>query len=112
MHLIVLGGASEAASSPSRDERLIALLAESAKARARARALVLATPERTVNETAAAHQRCRKRLAKLLRLSVLAPDIIQTILRGEQPSSLTPAKLLDIEMPLSWHEQRVAFGLA
>ena len=50
---------------------------------------------------------------RLVRLSYLAPDIIQTILDGGQPRDLTADKLLaHSRLPLSWHEQRAVLGFA
>jgi len=47
----------------------------------------------------------------LLRLSWLAPDITRTILRGEQPPSLTADKLSRAtRIPFDWHGQRAALG--
>jgi hypothetical protein len=39
-------------------------------------------------------------------LSYLAPDIVMDILNGRQPVSWTPGKLLALEIPSSWTEQR------
>jgi hypothetical protein len=50
---------------------------------------------------------------RLLRLSYLAPDIIQAILDGRQPRDLTADKLLArSRLPLTWHEQRRLLGFA
>jgi site-specific DNA recombinase len=50
---------------------------------------------------------------RLLRLSYLAPDITQAILKGRQPRDLTADKLLaHSRLPLTWHEQRTALGFA
>jgi DNA invertase Pin-like site-specific DNA recombinase len=50
---------------------------------------------------------------RLVRLSYLAPDIIQAILDGHQPRDLTPEKLLEhSRLPLAWHDQRTALGFA
>jgi hypothetical protein len=50
---------------------------------------------------------------RLVRLSYLAPDIIQAILDGRQPRGLTPDKLLaHSRLPLAWREQRTALGFA
>jgi site-specific DNA recombinase len=50
---------------------------------------------------------------RLVRLSYLAPDIIQAIIDGRQPRHLTPDKLLaHSRLPLSWRDQRTAFGFA
>src|SRR5499433_2412307 len=50
---------------------------------------------------------------RLVRLSYLAPDIIQAILDGRQPHDLTADKLLaHSRLPLAWHDQRTALGFA
>jgi hypothetical protein len=50
---------------------------------------------------------------RLVRLSYLAPDIIQAILDGRQPRNLTPDKLLaHSRLALAWHDQRTALGFA
>src|SRR5215813_5773227 len=50
---------------------------------------------------------------RLIRLSYLAPDIIQAILEGRQPRDLTPDKLLaHSRLPLVWNEQRTVLGFA
>jgi DNA invertase Pin-like site-specific DNA recombinase len=50
---------------------------------------------------------------RLVRLSYLAPDIIQAILDGRQPRNLTPDMLLaHSRLPLAWHDQRTALGFA
>ena len=48
-----------------------------------------------------------------VRLSYLAPDIIQATLDGRQPSDLTADKLLAYSrLPLTWHEHRRVLGFA
>ena len=50
---------------------------------------------------------------RLVRLSYLAPDIVQAILDGRQPRDLTPDKLLaHSRLPIGWHEQRTVLGFA
>ena len=50
---------------------------------------------------------------RLVRLSYLAPDIIQAILDGRQARDLTADKLLaHSRLPLTWHEQRRVLGFA
>jgi len=52
-------------------------------------------------------------IAKLVRLSWLAPDIISAILDGHQPASLNGRRLLRTsDLPLSWSAQRRALGFA
>src|SRR6266404_3852556 len=53
----------------------------------------------------------RSYFTRLVRLSYLAPDIIQAILDGRQPPDLTPEKLLEhSRLPLAWHDQRIVLG--
>jgi DNA invertase Pin-like site-specific DNA recombinase len=55
----------------------------------------------------------RSYFTRLVRLSYLAPDIIQAILDGRQPRDLTADKLLaHSRLPLAWHDQRTALGFA
>jgi hypothetical protein len=49
-------------------------------------------------------------VARMLTLTLLAPDITQAILEGQQPKGLKLATLLR-GIPLAWEEQRRAFGL-
>ena len=50
---------------------------------------------------------------RLVRLSYLAPEIIQAILDGRQPRDLTADKLLaHSRLPLTWREQRTVLGFA
>ena len=50
---------------------------------------------------------------RLIRLSYLAPDIIEAILDGRQPRDLTADTLLaHSRLPLGWHEQRTVLGIA
>jgi hypothetical protein len=44
-----------------------------------------------------------------LRFAYLAPDIVEAIVEGRQPSILT-IKLLLKGIPLDWAERRAAFG--
>ena len=51
----------------------------------------------------------RSYLSRTMRLSLLAPDIVEAILNGTQPATL---RLADLEIPFSidWAQQRVTFG--
>jgi len=53
----------------------------------------------------------RSYLSRTIRLSLLAPDIVEAILAGTQPPTL---RLADLEGPFSidWQEQRTAFGFS
>jgi len=48
-------------------------------------------------------------IAKTIRMTQLAPDVIETILDGRQPQSLTLADLLR-PFPDTWQDQRRHFG--
>lgn len=87
---------------PARDDKLIALLADAHAARR----LVLDHPEIPLTELARQQGKCRKHLSQLIELSCLAPDIVEMVLAGKQPVSLTFSKLRSNPLPLSWSEQR------
>jgi hypothetical protein len=51
-------------------------------------------------------------VGRLIRLAFLAPEIVESILEGRQPSTLTAEALTRrIELPLSWCAQRTALNL-
>jgi len=64
---------------------------------------------RSASELAAHEKITDSYVARILTLTVLAPDITQTILDGRQPKGLKLATLLR-GIPLAWEEQRRAFG--
>jgi hypothetical protein len=47
-------------------------------------------------------------LARLLRLTILAPDLIEAILDGTEPDGLSLGKLY--RLPVGWNEQRQVLG--
>jgi site-specific DNA recombinase len=50
---------------------------------------------------------------RLFRLTLLAPDIVNTILNGGHPPELTARRLMDdTRLPLDWNEQRRSLGFA
>ena len=51
----------------------------------------------------------RSYLSRTIRLSLLAPDIVNAILYGTQPATLQLAHL-EGPFPIVWEEQRVAIG--
>ena len=53
---------------------------------------------------------CRSTLTQRIKLSYLAPDIIEAILAGTQPRSLTRRRLASIDLPIDWREQRKMLG--
>jgi hypothetical protein len=48
-------------------------------------------------------------VARTLKLTTLAPDIIEAIINGEEPSGLSLSTLVKT-FPLDWSEQRTFFG--
>ena len=48
--------------------------------------------------------------ARLLRLTLLAPDIVEAILMGEEPSGLSLTTLTK-QLPVAWEVQRVWLGI-
>ncbi|QBG46033.1 hypothetical protein EGM51_00875 [Verrucomicrobia bacterium S94] len=48
-------------------------------------------------------------ISRTLKLTTLAPDIIEAILNGEEPDGLSLSKLV-LSFPLDWEEQRAHFG--
>ena len=51
----------------------------------------------------------RTYVGRMMRLTSLAPDIIEAILRGEEPDGLSLEKLRK-NLPVWWQEQRKAYG--
>ena len=64
----------------------------------------------SISEMAAAERIERGYLGSLLRLTLLAPDIVEAILDGRQPEGATLPLLLK-PMPAAWSQQRTALGL-
>lgn len=62
----------------------------------------------TVSEIAAAEKINPSYLSRVLRLTLLAPDIVEAILDGRQPAGLQLDDLLR-PFPVGWSEQRGAF---
>jgi hypothetical protein len=82
------------------------------KALARARAWQRMLDEgryATIGELAKGEKIAIAYLSRVLRLNLLAPDIVQAILDGKQPRTLQLEQLLKA-WPLEWQEQRKALG--
>lgn len=47
-------------------------------------------------------------MARLMRLSLLSPEIVHAIMDGRQPAGITLANLMD-PFPLDWEEQRACW---
>ena len=64
----------------------------------------------TVAALAAAVGLERSYVARVLNLSLLAPDLADAILHGQEPSGLSLARLRD-DFPVEWARQRITLGL-
>ncbi|ODU24758.1 MAG: hypothetical protein ABS88_20230 [Sphingopyxis sp. SCN 67-31] len=90
----------------ARDEKLVELISEAFETRA----LVMASPDLALHKLAEREGRCRKQMTQLLKLSWLSPRIVDGIMRGSQPPSLTRKRLMAIELSPSWSEQERLLG--
>ena len=62
---------------------------------------------RSIYELAQRHGVNRTSISRLIPLAFLAPDIVEAILDGRQPTELTVSRLKQIgDLPVSWQEQR------
>ena len=66
---------------------------------------------RSVTELAAALGVDRSYVGRILRLTLLAPDIIELIVAGREPSGLSLERLVKA-MPVEWEEQRRGLRVA
>lgn len=63
----------------------------------------------SVNELAKAHGKNASYVAAILRLTLLAPDIVKAVLDGLQSPTIQLQPLMRNGMPLAWEEQRSTF---
>jgi len=63
----------------------------------------------TLNELAAAEKINSSYVSRLLRLTLLAPDIVEAILDGRQPVGMTLPGLME-KFPVEWEGQRDALS--
>ena len=63
----------------------------------------------TIDELAAAEKINGSYVSRILRLTLLAPDIVEAILDGRQSTEVTPPALME-PFQVEWHGQRVALG--
>ena len=91
----------------NRDGRLVGLVAE-------AHAVRRAVLEQTgsLAQIATRLGKCRGHLADMMRISYLAPDIVDAIVAGRQPASLKRKTLMASQLSLNWAEQRRQLGFA
>ena len=100
----------ESGAKPEIDQNLVALIREAFSQRTQ----LLIGPDDSVEAMIERLGIARGRLSSLIRLSYLAPDIVQAILAGRQPVELTPTRLLKLSqgLPHDWKEQRSFLGFA
>lgn len=91
-----------------RDKGLIALLVEARDVYK----LVLDNPDQSIRSLIRQAGKCRHRFYRLLRIAMLAPDIVIACVEGTQPIDLTPAVLLEADLPICWQKQRELLGFA
>ena len=106
LRLVIPGPQTISIDQATRDDKLVALIAEAYQARQ----LILASPDQSIAAIAANHGRCRTRLGKLAAIGCLAPDIVTAIVEGRQPAMLTARTLQDIDLPFAWADQRALLG--
>lgn len=58
-----------------------------------------------LDEIAKAEKICPAFISRIIRLALLAPDIVEMILEGKQPADLTLKKLMN-QVPVDWGRQR------
>ena len=105
MRIILEDGSGSTAPDPS----LLRLLVRANAIRDR----LLADRSLTLEEIAKEEKMVPSYATRLLRLTLLAPNIVGAILNGDQPLELTARKLMDdTRLPLDWNEQRRALGFA
>ncbi|MBI1188889.1 MAG: hypothetical protein GC206_16410 [Alphaproteobacteria bacterium] len=101
--VIAAGGAS----TPSRIDR--ALVRAVVLARRWADELAEGDPP-SIQALADREDACPMYTGKLLPLAFLAPDLVEAILDGRQPSRMTLAGLIEATLPLGWADQRAFFS--
>ena len=52
----------------------------------------------------------RSYVSRIMRLALLAPDIIESIMTGSEPGEITFKKLTARPVPVEWNKQREMFG--
>jgi site-specific DNA recombinase len=77
------------------------------------KATLLQSGDASLTETGRSEGISRSYLTRLARLAFLAPEIVCTILNGQQPAQITAARLSRLTyMPIEWSEQRKVLGLS
>ena len=90
------------------DNSMITLLREAHQVRR----LILAAPGQSLNQLAKREGRCRKQMAKLLRVSWLSPRVVAAIVEGRLATRFDRKQLLEMVVPSEWEAQHQLFGIA
>jgi hypothetical protein len=98
-------GVAAPAPKPSRDETLVKALVRAHRWRRR----IESGQAKSITELAEQKGVTIAYVCRLLPLTCLAPDIIETILDGRQPRGLRLAEMLG-NGPMAWSEQRADWG--
>lgn len=90
------------------DPTLVAMLAKG-----RAWLLQFTREGRAIEEIAEKEKFSTRYVNRVINIALLAPDIVATIERGDQPDGLNATRLLtSVPFPEPWAEQREALGMA
>ena len=101
------GGDAWVPSKPRRDDTLLKALA-----RAHRWKRMLENGEKnSVADLAEAEKINKSYLSRILRLTLLAPDIVHAVLDGRQPKGLTLADFME-PFPVEWERQREMWGFS
>jgi len=100
------GGSAWTPSRPTRDDTLIKALARAH----RWQRMLEGREHSSIGDLADAEKINKSYLSRILRLTLLAPDIVQAILDGRQPRELALADLMK-PFPVEWERQREKFGV-
>ncbi len=65
---------------------------------------------KSVTELATQMNMNKAHVSRMLRLTLLAPDIVEAILAGKEPEGLSITRLRDHPIPLLWEDQRKLYG--
>jgi hypothetical protein len=104
--ILVPEGAAETPVRPRVDNAMIKALARAS----RWRKLLESGVYGTIEELVAAEKINSSYVSRVLRLTLLAPDIVEAILDGRQPTEMTLAMLME-PFPNAWSEQATTLQL-
>ncbi len=105
---LIIPATSAGDSMSLRDNKLVALIAESRAIMAQ----IGTNPDKSIPTLAAEQGRCRVRMMKVAKLVCLDPQIVTAIVEGRQPLKLSPGRLLAADLPLAWADQRRVLGFS